>query len=84
MSKVRCEPCGRQVGRDLCHMRCTEAGSDPRGHLSVTWGVYLRAGKPPLVKPVRTPVAIFGSLGVCTYGPASRHGLILYSPIRLT
>ena len=25
-----------------------EAGSDPRGHLWVTWGVYLRAGKPPL------------------------------------
>ena len=25
-----------------------EAGSDPRGHLWVTWGVYLLAGKPPL------------------------------------
>ena len=25
-----------------------EAGSDPRGHLWVTWGVYLCAGKPPL------------------------------------
>ena len=25
-----------------------EAGSDPRGHRSVTWGVYLCAGKPPL------------------------------------
>ena len=25
-----------------------EAGSDPRGHLMVTWGVYLCAGKPPL------------------------------------
>ena len=25
-----------------------EAGSDPRGHLLVTWGVYLCAGKPPL------------------------------------
>ena len=25
-----------------------EAGSDPRGHLLVTWGVYLWAGKPPL------------------------------------
>ena len=36
------------------------------------------------VKPVRTPVAIFGSLGVCIYGPASRHGLISYSPIHLT
>ena len=30
-------------------MKCiTEAGSDPRGHLGVTWGVYLCAGKPPL------------------------------------
>ena len=27
----------------------SEAGSDPRGHLGVTWGVYLCAGKPPLV-----------------------------------
>ena len=26
----------------------TDAGSDPRGHLGVTWGVYLGAGKPPL------------------------------------
>ena len=25
-----------------------EAGWDPRGHLGVTWGVYLCAGKPPL------------------------------------
>ena len=25
-----------------------EAGSDPRGHLWPTWGVYLCAGKPPL------------------------------------
>ena len=25
-----------------------EAGSDPRGHLGVTWGVYLCAGKQPL------------------------------------
>ena len=36
------------------------------------------------VKPVRTPVAIFGALGVCIYVPASRHWLILYSPIHLT
>ena len=36
------------------------------------------------VKPVRTPVAIFGSLGVCIYVPASRHWLISYSPIHLT
>ena len=36
------------------------------------------------VKPVRTPVAILGSLGVCIYVPASRHSLISYSPIHLT
>ena len=36
------------------------------------------------LKPVRTPVAILGSLGVCIYVPASRHWLILYSPIHLT
>ena len=36
------------------------------------------------MKPVRTPVAIFGSLGVCIYVPASRHWLISYSPIHLT
>ena len=35
------------------------------------------------VKPVWTPVAIFGSLGVCIYVPASRHWLISYSPIHL-
>ena len=36
------------------------------------------------VKPVRTPVAILGSLGVCIYVPASRHWLMSYSPIHLT
>ena len=35
------------------------------------------------LKPVWTPVAIFGSLGVCIYVPASRHWLISYSPIHL-
>ena len=25
-----------------------QASYDPRGHLSVTWGVYLCAGRPPL------------------------------------
>ena len=35
------------------------------------------------VKPVRTPVAILGSLGVCIHVPASRHWLISYSPIHL-
>ena len=37
-----------------------------------------------VVKPVRTPVAILGSLGVCVYVPASRHWLISYSPLHLT
>ena len=36
------------------------------------------------LKPVRTPVAIFGSLGVCISVPASRHWLISYSLIHLT
>ena len=39
---------------------------------------------PYVLKPVRTPVAILGSLGVCIYVPASRHWLISYSPIHLT
>ena len=33
---------------DDLHVERAEAGSDPRGHLGVTWGVYLCAGKPPL------------------------------------
>ena len=36
------------------------------------------------LKPVRTTVVIFGSLGVCIYGPASRHWLISSSLIHLT
>ena len=35
------------------------------------------------MKPVRTPVAILGSLGMCIYVPASRHWLISYSLIHL-
>ena len=31
-----------------------ERGSDPRGHLWVTWGVYLCAGKPPLADIIRS------------------------------
>ena len=37
--------------RDTCRLtvpHTTEAGPDPRGHLWVTWGVYLCARKPPL------------------------------------
>ena len=37
---------GKQDKTDL--NLALEAGSDPRGHLGVTWGVYLCAGKPPL------------------------------------
>ena len=48
--------------------------------LSGTQGV----AKQCMVKLVRTPVAILGSLGVCIYVPASRHWLISYSPIHLT
>ena len=36
-----------EIGTRMTRVR-TEAGSDPRGHLGVTWGVYLCAGKPPL------------------------------------
>ena len=36
------------------------------------------------VKPVRTPVAILVSLGVCIYVQASRHWPISYCPIHLT
>ena len=39
--RCRAPPEGRRKPRG-------EAGSDPRGHLGVTWGVYLCAGKPPL------------------------------------
>ena len=53
-----------------------------RGHsawqVTPSWNVYWLA-----LKPVRTPVAIFGSLGVCIYVLASRHWLISYSPVHL-
>ena len=57
-----------------------------------TWPTLLscransRSGIPRLLvlKPVPTPVAIFGSSGVCIYVPASRHWLISYSLIHLT
>ena len=49
----------------------------------VAWGGRARCGCRVLM-PVWTPVAIFGSLGVCIYGPASRHWLISYSPVHLT
>ena len=37
-----------QEGSPYLNLEPVEAGSDPRGHLWVTWGVYLCAGKPPL------------------------------------
>ena len=42
-------------------------------------GLVTTTGPLGAVKPVRTPVAILGSLGVCIYVPASRHWLISYS-----
>ena len=68
----------------------TGGGGGPRGFLVVLCrggarGVGARADVDSRVlKPVRTPLAIFGSLGVCIYVPASRHWLISYSPIHLT
>ena len=38
----------RYGGASTSALMGTEAGSDPRGHLGVTWGVYLCACKPPL------------------------------------
>ena len=46
------------------------------------WRTFDSSSKETL-KPVRTPVAILGSLGVCIYVPASRHWLKSYSPIHL-
>ena len=37
--------------------RGTEANLDPRGHLWVTWGVYLCAGKPPLADIILSHLA---------------------------
>ena len=39
---------GLNSGIFLSTLLHCEAGSDPCGHLGVTWGVYLCAGKPPL------------------------------------
>ena len=62
-------------------IRCVE-DQRPRG-LADTYS-NLKIAIVDAVKPVRTPVAIFGSLGVFIYVPASRHWLIKYSPIHLT
>ena len=46
-SPHRSPPGGYRVAQQRSRTQ-TEAGSDPPGHLWVTWGVYLCAGKPPL------------------------------------
>ena len=43
-----CQPHQLPLQLPLRRYLDSEAGSDPRGHLGVTWGVYLCAGKPPL------------------------------------
>ena len=52
---------------------------------SFEWKLAFSERSTPMsgLKPVRTPVAISGSLGVCIYVPASRHWLISYSPVHL-
>ena len=42
------QKCGIPGSEDVHLGRFGNAGSDPRGHLWTTWGVYLWAGKPPL------------------------------------
>ena len=73
-------------GASMCPWDMRRGGLEPIGVLpsSLQW---LPSGYNALrrgVKRARTPVAIFGSLGVCIYVPASRHGLMSYSPIHLT
>ena len=41
--------------RIQCSEKGGEAGPDPRGHLWVTSGVYLCAGKPPLADIILSP-----------------------------
>ena len=55
---ITCGYCGkRRHYEDECHIKKRESDKLKRQE----------------VKPVRTPVAILGSLGVCIYVPASRH-----------
>ena len=48
--RLDCKKSREQNQMESMYVTCKlfEAGSDPRGHLGVTWGVYLCAGKPPL------------------------------------
>ena len=67
-----------------CAACCHPSWPIPRApHLPINLGLLWGLSHTPL-KPVRTPVAILGSLGLCIYVPASRHWLISYSPIHLT
>ena len=66
---------------DRDHTQLRPRAADPSGR-PVTF--EFTVGDVDSVKPVRTPVAIFWSLGVCIYWLASRHALISYSPIHLT
>ena len=61
----------------------TSGAVHAKGHLAGKGGKGSGRGRQWPLKPVWTPVAIFGSLGVCIYVPASRHWLISYSPIHL-
>ena len=75
-----------------CPSHTTQGGGNrtprerERTHTRRARGDYQKGNRNELaeLKPVRTPVAILGSLGVCIYVPASRHWLISYSPIHLT
>ena len=42
------EPCTSPLGSSRHLFNDFRAVATPRGHLGVTWGVYLCAGKPPL------------------------------------
>ena len=59
-------------------------GWEGRGRGGGVGGAMSPGSARMVLKPVRTPVAILGSLGVCIYVLASRHWLISYSPIHLT
>ena len=54
------------------------------GKYVVRSGMIVLVQRGSQVVMARCEVAIFGSLGLCIYGPASRHWLISYSPIHLT
>ena len=82
---------GVRSGPESCGSRSRGSGrSSNRSLTRLEINEVLRGATSKIVgdltqgKPVRTPVAIFGSLGVCIYVPASRHWLISYSPIHLT